>query len=176
MSFRRCWEEEETMAGLTKADASNAQVTMVTIMVILQLIYVLYRPLQTFLRKVVDLMVNNNRLWLIEGGTSPEKRRKGYCWMLQKMLHTFQLYEWLMIRHVQGKKEMWSNKWARPSSVGVESLGGTVRLWRCLHWGEAMEATPIWEDKCQYIKSHHPLNNRPLDWEKMRLYALASRM
>ena len=50
------------MAGLTKADASNAQVTMVTIMVILQLIYVLYRPLQTFLRKVVDLMVNNNRL------------------------------------------------------------------------------------------------------------------
>ena len=62
---------------MTKADASNAQVTMVTIMVILQLIYVLYRPLQTFLRKVVDLMVNDNRLSLIEGGTSPGKGRKG---------------------------------------------------------------------------------------------------
>ena len=131
---------------------------------------VLFRPLQTFLRKVVDLLVNNNRLWLIEGGTSPGKGGKGYCWMLQKFLHTFQLYVWLMVRHVRTrKKEMWSNKWARPTSEGVESLGGTVRLWRCLHWGEAMEATPIWEEKCQCKKSHHPLNNRPLDWEKIKL-------
>ena len=140
---------------------------MVTIMAILQLMYVLYRPLQTFLLKVVDLLVKNNRLWLIEGGKSPGKRRKGYCWMLQKNATYIPALRVINDQTCTRKKEMWSNKWGRPSSEGVESLGGTVRLWRCLHWGEAMEATPIWEQKCQYIKSHHPLNNRPLDWLHM---------
>ena len=100
---------------------------------------VLFRPLQTFLRKVVDLLVNNNRLWLIEGGTSPGKGRKGYCWMLQKMLHTFQLYVWLMIRHVQGKRKCdqtsgWdlvpkvSNPWGERCDSGGACIEG--RPWR----------------------------------------------
>ena len=101
---------------------------------------------------VFDQLMNNNRLWLIEGGTSPGKGGKGYCWMLQKVLHTFQLYVWLMVRDVQGKRKC-------DQTSGRDLVPKVSNPWgeRCDSGGACIEGRP-WRP--------HPFGRRNVNVEK----------